>query len=364
MKSVAIYGFAPQTRDYVLKSDADEVWSLNNFYNYGLPEERVTRTFEMHMLWIAAVYAQESRGGIAGQAYWDWLKREHHFTIYMPKVRADFVREFEEIKKLDVASLTESELQMHGIKLREIEIAFDFFNKDNQGNIVKYPLQEIIDATIPILPDINTEIFPERGMYPFYVSSIDYMSALAIYEEFDRIEYYGIELREKTEWAMQKSGATFWAGFARGRGIEVLTPKNSVLISAPLYGIETGDQMIPIQVPEELKRKLTMEFDRNRNIHNHHSGKFTVLTDTHKELMQNGDTEAAEKVMVKIREVQKAADEAMVHMYLAEGGMNAMSYLINHENLKLDALTLDSITRMEVIEEETRPDEPEKVEVE
>ena len=48
MKSVAIYGFAPQTRDYVHKSDADEIWTLNNFYNYDLPEGRVTRTFEMH----------------------------------------------------------------------------------------------------------------------------------------------------------------------------------------------------------------------------------------------------------------------------------------------------------------------------
>jgi hypothetical protein len=337
MKSVAIYGFAPQTRDYVLESDADEVWSLNNFYNYGLPEERVTRTFEMHELWMASVYAQEERGNNAGNQYWDWWKREHHFPIYMSNVRADFNRDLD---------------------------AFDFFDNDLNATILKYPLDEIIEDVFPKIPGIDTEKFPERGVKPYFVSSIDYMSALAVYEGFDRIEYYGVELREKTEWAMQKSGATFWAGVAMGRGIEVVIPTNSVLIKAPLYGIETGAQMIPIQVPEELKRKLLLEFDRNRNMHNHFTGKYTVLVDTHKELVAEENKDGAVKVFEKMREVQREADEAMVRMYLAEGGMNAMSYLINHENLKLEPLTLQSVTKMESLEEETDPErEPEHVPV-
>jgi hypothetical protein len=364
MKSVAIYGFAPQTRDYVLESDADEVWSLNNFYNYGLPEERVTRTFEMHELWMASVYAQEERGNIAGKQYWDWLKKEHHFPIYMSKVRADFKRDLEEIKQLDIESLDASELQHWGIKLKEVEIAFDFFDKDLKATILKYPLDDIIDDVFPKIPGLDTDKFPERGVKPYFVSSIDYMSALAVYEGFDRIEYYGVELREKTEWAMQKSGATFWAGVAMGRGIEVVIPTNSVLIKAPLYGIETGAQMIPIQVPEELKRKLLLEFDRNRNMHNHFTGKYTVLVDTHKELIEDGNKDGAVKVFEKMKGVQKEADEAMVRMYLAEGGMNAMGYLINHENLKLEPLTLQSVTKMESLDEETDPErEPEHVPV-
>ena len=349
MKSVAIYGFAPQTRDLIKHSDADEVWTLNNFYNYGLDEERVSRTFEMHHLWIASAYATDERQNAGAQTYWSWLKRKHPFKMYMPKLLPDFKREFAEIKALDLENLSLSELDTWGVKLKEIEIAFGFFG-DCEADLVRYPLEDVINDSIPLIPGIDTKIFPERGMLPYYVSSIDYMTALAIYERFDRIEYYGVELAEKTEWAMQKTGATFWAGFARGRGIEVLIPRKSVLMTAPLYGIDDGGQMIPVQVPEELKRQLTLEMDRNRNLHNHYSGKFTVLQENHRGLIEAGDDEGAAAIMEKINATQKDADESMTKMYLAEGGMNAMNYLINHEDLKLEPIRLESITRMEIIE--------------
>jgi len=347
MKSVAIYGFAPQTRDLVHQSDADEIWTLNNFYNYNLPEGRVTRTFEMHALWMHASNVEKE----PDNHYWGWLKSEHPFCIYMPKVRDDFIKDLQRLKSIasnGIDKLSETELTILGEELREVEIGIDFF-KDCKSNIVRYPLEEIIDDTIPILDGINTDIFPPRGMHPYYISSIDYMSALAIYERFDRIEYYGVELREKTEWAMQKSGATFWAGFARGRGIEVLTPKDSVLINAPLYGLSGGDQLIPIQVPEHLKKQLTTEFDKQRNTHNHLSGRFFTIREERDKAFEDNDEETAKKLDDKLSELRVQMENAWRTMYMAEGGLNIVNYLINHENMNLRPLTLESITRLEQV---------------
>jgi len=351
LKSVAIFGFAPQTRDAIHQSDAQEVWALNNFYNYGLEEKRVTRTFEMHELWMQAVYAFERTDNIRGKYYWDWLRSPHPFPIYMAKVKQDFVDEYRHIKTLDVEAMDDIDKQKWGMKLREIEVAFDFF-KDNHAEIRRYPLEAIIDEFMPVIAGLDKERFPERGILPYFVSSIDYMSALAIYEGFERIEYYGVELREKTEWAMQKSGATFWAGIAMGRGIEIVIPKNSVLISAPLYGIDTGAQMIPVQVPEELRRQLSLEFDRQRNMHNHFTGKYTVLADQCKKMLDEGNEPAANLLKDEMRKVQQETDGAVIKMYLAEGGMNAMTYIINHEDFKLAPISLESITRLEYIEGE------------
>ena len=358
MKSVAIFGFAPQTRELIRDSDADEVWALNNFYNYDLPEERVTRTFEMHELWMQDVYAFKRTDNIRGKFYWDWLRTKHPFPIYMAKVWTDFLDEFREVKRIWQErgdSLDEAELQKYGAKLAEIEIAHSFF-QGNQAEIRKYPLQEIIDEFMPVVPGLDYERFPERGIMPYFVSSIDYMSALAIYEGFERIEYYGVELREKTEWAMQKSGATFWAGIALGRGVQIVIPRQSVLISAPLYGIDTGAQMIPVQVPEELRRQLSLEFDKQRNFHNHYTGKYTVLADQLKKFLEEGNQAAADTTREEMKRVQAEADGAVTKMFLAEGGMNAMTYIINHEDFKLVPLSLETITRLEYLEGENEPE--------
>lgn len=128
--------------------------------------------------------------------------------------------------------------------------------------------------------------------------------------------------------------------------------------------------MIPIQVPEELKRMLSMEFDRQRNIHNHNTGKYTELVEMIDRLLNEEDkskidfhraaveeiyanTARSQEIKEIREELQKVQDEAsgsMIKMYLAEGGMNSMTHLIKNENLELEPITLESITRLEYIE--------------
>ena len=110
--------------------------------------------------------------------------------------------------------------------------------------------------------------------------------------------------------------------------------------------------MIPVQVPEELRRQLSLEFDRQRNLHNHYTGQYTMLVDQMQSTDPN-DTEAVKVLQEKMDKIQKEADGAVVKMYLAEGGMNAMTYIINHEDFKLAPINLESITRLEYIDPET-----------
>lgn len=103
-------------------------------------------------------------------------------------------------------------------------------------NTVEYPIEEI------------KKEFPVH----FFMDSFAYMLALAIYEKFDRIELYGIDLRyfneegifiggeniekfvEHRNWLDETHCSAFWAGVAVGRGIEVITTKRSSLMK-PVY---------------------------------------------------------------------------------------------------------------------------------
>lgn len=91
-------------------------------------------------------------------------------------------------------------------------------------NTIEYPIEEIKKA------------FPVH----YFMNSMAYMFALAIYEGFGRIETYGIDLRYFTDlggehdynhnWLDETHCAAFWAGIAIGRGIDVVTTKRSSLM--------------------------------------------------------------------------------------------------------------------------------------
>lgn len=69
----------------------------------------------------------------------------------------------------------------------------------------EYPLEIIIDA-------FKTDYFN---------STVDYAIALAIYEDYEKIDFYGVNMANLTEYSYQKPGVEFWIGIAKGRGTEV-----------------------------------------------------------------------------------------------------------------------------------------------
>ena len=72
----------------------------------------------------------------------------------------------------------------------------------------------------------------------FFTSSVDYMLALAILEGFERIELYGVDMWDAPhERGVQRNGAHYWIGIARGRGIDVHIPDESSLCKIErMYG--------------------------------------------------------------------------------------------------------------------------------
>lgn len=116
----------------------------------------------------------------------------------------------------------------------------------NVLNTVEYPVDKIVD----------------HFKIKYFMNSIAYMFALAIYEGFERIETYGIDNRYFTDtggkmnynhnWLDETHCVEFWAGVAVGRGVEVVTTKRSSLMK-PVY---PGDpSMYGYELSPELKRQ-------------------------------------------------------------------------------------------------------------
>ena len=57
------------------------------------------------------------------------------------------------------------------------------------------------------------------------------MTALAIYEGFDEISFYGINQSLQTEYEKQLPCTDFWVGIALGKGIRVNIQKHSNILN-------------------------------------------------------------------------------------------------------------------------------------
>jgi len=206
MKSVALLGGADTTRGAVKDSTADEIWTANWSYLYDYVP-RIDRLFEMHPIWV---YGDTDKDEwIKPARHWKWLQAgEKGYPIYM------------------------------------------LMDRPEVPSCVRYPIEDIT------LDVFGTRLL--RGDEPsdFYSSSADYMLAMAIYEGFDKIELYGIEMGSSTEYRYQREGAAYFIGVATGRGITVQRQTNSIVMKNKKYGYE-GGQMIFRQDLEAMFRYWT-----------------------------------------------------------------------------------------------------------
>ena len=88
----------------------------------------------------------------------------------------------------------------------------------NQNN---YPLEDIILK------------FNSR----FFTNSISYIIAFALYNDFEKISIYGVDMDSGSEYDFERPSVSYWLGFARGLSVEVNIASN---IDSPifLYGFE------------------------------------------------------------------------------------------------------------------------------
>jgi hypothetical protein len=101
-------------------------------------------------------------------------------------------------------------------------------------------------AQVPVyMEEVHPDI-PASTRYPYqevvtmlggtYLTSAPaFMLALAIYQGFELIKIYGIDMASETEYQDQRPCFEFLLGFAIGHGIKVWLPPDCPLLKGPLY---------------------------------------------------------------------------------------------------------------------------------
>jgi len=69
-----------------------------------------------------------------------------------------------------------------------------------------------------------------------FASSVDYALALAIVEQYEQIDVYGVEMAHSSEYRSQQASFAFWVGFCAGKGINLNINCTQGLFIKPLYG--------------------------------------------------------------------------------------------------------------------------------
>lgn len=103
----------------------------------------------------------------------------------------------------------------------------------------KFPIyMQQQEPTIPMsVPFPWQEIIQAYGDY--FTNSISWQIALAIYEGFEVIHIYGVDMAQDEEYVEQRPSCEYFIGLARGLGIKVYVPAKSDLLKTMwLYPIE------------------------------------------------------------------------------------------------------------------------------
>jgi len=123
-------------------------------------------------------------------------------------------------------------------------------------NSVTYPLQEVKEFLQSADPNADPN---------YFVSSIAYMLALAMYEAVDAIYLYGIDLIDEEEYAHQRPNTEYLIGLARGLGIRVYIPEQSALTKyTHMYGYEqsVNEGIITEKILEERMSQYKQRMER------------------------------------------------------------------------------------------------------
>lgn len=138
MKSVALVGFSQATMHGHKESRADEIWTVNNAWQFDVP--RWDRLFDMHPIWHLTTPKYNML------PHWEWLQQEHDFPIYMmehvAEVPASVRYPLEDVlENLGVAYMTSSASYMLGLALLEGFSRIEIYGLD-MGSTTEYAYQK------------------------------------------------------------------------------------------------------------------------------------------------------------------------------------------------------------------------------
>ena len=190
MKKLAIVGTHTLTRHLAPYDDPDcDIWVFNEsgqanaeFYRYELDKQWCKRWDAIIQIHKPEVYRSQTNWVI--NSHWDWLQRNHGDKV----------------------------IWMQGVD-------------PLVPNSKRYPLDEII-AIVP------------GAKYRWFTSSVSYAAALAIYQGYKDVGFYGLDMESNTEYGYQLPNFIYWIGVMEGLGINLYHVSNKQYFSEKLYGYE------------------------------------------------------------------------------------------------------------------------------
>ena len=199
-KKLAIVGFA-LSRDQAPFADPEfEIWTVNNLYRFVPRQDAI---FEIH---TREQIDAEMVHGVDSKTYIEEL-REMKIPVYMQEAYPDV------------------------------------------PPAVKYPLDEMIkEFGVPRKKDGEA---PDA----YFTNTISFMLALGIYQGFEEIHVYGVDMAVGTEYDSQRPSCEYYLGIAKGRGIKIYLPLESDLLKTRYtYGFD--------EIREEAwNRKMSVTYD-------------------------------------------------------------------------------------------------------
>ena len=136
----------------------------------------------------------------------------------------------------------------------------------NKINRLKIPLMSVMHyPEIPTSMAYPLEEISEAFGTDYFTNGIDYEIAYAVYLGFEKIDLYGINMVQGSEYAYEKPGLEYWTGFARGKGIKVeFHGEHATLMrtwNGKLYGYTNRWQ----KKIQELRERL-IELEKNKEL--------------------------------------------------------------------------------------------------
>lgn len=139
-------------------------------------------------------------------------------------------------------------------------------------------LQGLKSLAIPIYMQEQHNDIPASVKYPldemvkhfgrqYFKSTLDYMMALALYEGFEEIHLYGVNMADNIEYAHQRPSMEYWIGRAEGMGVKVALPEGCDLMKSYFrYGYDEekeSDLLIKARTKSAELAKNAAEFQKN-----------------------------------------------------------------------------------------------------
>lgn len=190
MKTVAIVGSHPDTRsDAPWDNPAVDIWVFNEAANQSWVK-RWDAVFQLH---LPTVYRNPHNR--TDPKHWEWLQKKHGKPIYM--------------QKTDALVLDSEEYPLEQIYRRFLR-GFTKWTPDGLDHL------------------------------KYFTSTISFAFALALYQGYERVLVYGVEMASTTEYVYQRDCTAFWLGLLLGHGVKVELHSAVAIFDQPLYGFD-GD---------------------------------------------------------------------------------------------------------------------------